>query len=207
MVPFKMNKIHWALVSAALLVVVAAADYFSSAELRFSVFYYMPIALLAWYVSRETAFAAAVVAGIIWWIVEVSTVSYTSHLFAAGNFAIRLVAFALVSVAIARLRSARDREQQLNAALEATVDKLEKSMAEINELRDKMQFVCAWTNRIQSEGRWVPIDRFLADKLHLKISHGISEEAVEKFFSQVPRHRSPDGGGAEDASDAAAGLS
>ena len=41
-----------------------------------------------------------------------------------------------------------------------------------------MQRVCAWTNRIRSEGKWVPMDQFPADKLHFKISHGTSDEGV-----------------------------
>lgn len=180
---FEFSRIQWTLVGAALLLLVAVADYASPAGLRFSVFYYIPIALLAWTAGRDLAFAAAVMAAVVWWVVEVSTAqSYTTPLLAGGNYALRLVAFVVVAVTIARLRAARDREQQLKGELQSTIAKLEISMSEMNELRDKMQLVCAWTNRIKSEGHWIPIDRFLADKLHLKISHGISEEAVERFL-------------------------
>ena len=190
-----MTKARWTALSAVLLLLVAAADYFTTVELHFSIFYFIPIALIAWYGGRELGFAAAVLAAVAWWVVEVSSAgTYTTPLLAGGNYALRLVAFIVIAITASRLRRARDREKQLNAALEGTIAKLQSSMAEINELRDQMQLVCAWTNRIKSEGHWVPMDRFLADKLHLKISHGISEEAAERFFSASVQEHRPEGG-------------
>jgi K+-sensing histidine kinase KdpD len=181
---FKMNKFRWTLVSTLLLVLVAGADYLTKVELKFSVFYFLPIALLAWKAGVEMGFAAAVTAAVAWWLVEVFTAqTHSSAVLAGANYALRVTAFVVIAVTAARLRQARDRERELNAQLESTVSKLEASMAEMNELRDQMQLVCAWTNRIKSEGRWVPMDQFLADKLHLKISHGISEEAAERLLA------------------------
>lgn len=171
-----------------LLLAVAVLDYSTTLAVQFSLFYFIPIALIAWNAGRELGFAAAVLAAVAWWLVEVfSAQTHDTPLIAGGNYAVRLAAFIIIAVTVARLRRARNRERQLNAVLEDTVAKLEASMAEINELRNQMQLVCAWTNRIKSEGGWVAMDRFLAEKLHLKISHGISEEAAQRFFSETPR--------------------
>lgn len=190
-----MNKVRWTTVSVALLALVATVDYLTTRDLQFSSFYFIPIALLAWKAGMELGFAAAVVAAVVWWVVEIITAqSFRTPWLAGANFAVRLSAFVVIAVTIARLRRARDRERELNARLEASVQKLEASMAEINQLRGEMQLVCAWTNRIQSEGKWVPMDKFLADKLHLRISHGISEEGMQKFFPAGSARSSSDPG-------------
>ena len=194
-----MNKGWWTAVSAVLLALVGVLDYVTSSSLHFSPFYFIPIALLAWSAGIELGFTAAVVAGIVWWVVEFQTAqSFRTPLLAGANFAVRLSAFVVIAVAIARLRTARDHARELNAQLESTIRDLQASMAEMNQLRNEMQLVCAWTNRIRSEGKWVPMDRFLADKLHLKISHGISEEGARKFFNQnVARDSAPEEAEAE----------
>ena len=192
-----MNKMRWTVASAALLAVVAILDFATPRDLHFSPFYFIPIALLAWGAGLELGFAAAVVAGIVWWTADMAVQTSRAPLLAGANFAVRLSAFVVIAVTIARLRKARDHARELNAELAATITKLEASLAEINELRNEMQLVCAWTNRIQSEGKWVPMDKFMADKLHLKISHGISEEGAKKFFRRTGAESEDEHGGAE----------
>jgi len=65
-------------------------------------------------------------------------------------------------------------------------EKLNFASAEIRHLRDGLLKVCAWTKRIEVEGRWVPIEEFLSEYLHLRLTHGMSEEAV-KLFGQEKR--------------------
>ena len=91
------------------------------------------------------------------------------------------------TLVFSRLRHASHNQRQLNDRLEMTVRELQSSMSEIEQLRNEMQRVCAWTNRIQSEGTWVSMNQFLTDKLHFKITHGISEEGVEQFRGSPKR--------------------
>jgi hypothetical protein len=100
---------------------------------------------------------------------------------------LRLISFVAIAVVVSRLRHARDSQRQLNVQLATTVGELQISMSEIDKLRGEMQRVCAWTNRIESEGKWVSMDQFLTDKLHLKITHGISEEGVAQFRGTARR--------------------
>ncbi len=37
--------------------------------------------------------------------------------------------------------------------------------------------VCAWTKRVKHNGQWVSFEDFLADRYHLRFTHGISDEA------------------------------
>lgn len=36
--------------------------------------------------------------------------------------------------------------------------------------------MCAWTKRIELNGKWIPIDEFLTKHLHLKLTPGVSVE-------------------------------
>lgn len=64
-------------------------------------------------------------------------------------------------------------------------EKLLDAAAEIGRLRTGLLKVCAWTKRIEVDGRWIPIDEFLSRHLHLKLTHGMSDEAVRLFGTQT----------------------
>ncbi|HUR58991.1 MAG TPA: CHASE3 domain-containing protein [Opitutaceae bacterium] len=41
--------------------------------------------------------------------------------------------------------------------------------------------VCAWTRRVQWQGRWVSFEEYLLNRFHLRCTHGICDEAAEKM--------------------------
>ncbi len=57
--------------------------------------------------------------------------------------------------------------------------------------------MCAWTRRIRMDGVWVPVETFLEDRFGIQVSHGISDEAIERPYSTrtiprtIPRRRPP----------------
>jgi PAS domain S-box-containing protein len=52
--------------------------------------------------------------------------------------------------------------------------KLAKATAEIKRLQQRLLKICTWTKRIQVDGKWIPIDEFLTQNLHLKLTPGTS---------------------------------
>lgn len=55
----------------------------------------------------------------------------------------------------------------------------------IQELKNQMQVVCAWTGRIKVDEQWMSISDFLSKRLNLTVTHGMSPEAAEKFLKGV----------------------
>ena len=51
----------------------------------------------------------------------------------------------------------------------------------VRELEDLIT-VCAWTNRVKFEGKWVPFEQYLKKRFNLRFTHGISEEATRKLL-------------------------
>jgi PAS domain S-box-containing protein len=60
---------------------------------------------------------------------------------------------------------------------------LGEASAEVTKLRKGLLKICAWTKRIEIDGRWISVDEFLSDHLHLKLTHGMSVEG-ERIFQK-----------------------
>ena len=58
---------------------------------------------------------------------------------------------------------------------------LSEAAAQIEALRNGLLKICAWTKRIEIDGRWISVDEFLSDHLHLKLTHGMSLEGARLF--------------------------
>lgn len=109
----RVSKPVWIGLGLALLGGVAYLDYVTGLELSFSLFYLLPISLLAWTVSERFGLAVAVVSAIIWQIVEIlAGVRYSSVFPYVWNSIIRL-GFFFLPVLIIRLNRAMQREQAL----------------------------------------------------------------------------------------------
>ena len=65
-------------------------------------------------------------------------------------------------------------------------EKLLKATEEIRRLRRGLLKVCAWTKRIEVDGRWLSIEEFLSKHLHLQLTHGMSDDAVRLFGNEKP---------------------
>jgi CHASE3 domain sensor protein len=48
--------------------------------------------------------------------------------------------------------------------------------------------ICAWTQRVNFNGKWMPMEDFLWRRFRVKVSHGISEEAFEGVMGMVGKN-------------------
>jgi PAS domain S-box-containing protein len=58
---------------------------------------------------------------------------------------------------------------------------LAKAVAEIKRLQQGLLKVCTWTKRIRIDGKWISLDEFLTDHLHLKLIPGTSVQGGRMF--------------------------
>jgi len=61
-----------------------------------------------------------------------------------------------------------------------------RAKRQIREL-EKWLTLCAWTKQVNVDGQWIPIERYLADYCGLKLTHGMSQEALNRFMGEVGR--------------------
>jgi len=109
----KVSKPVWIGLGFMLLGGVVFLDYITGVELSFSLFYLLPISLIAWTVSERFGLVAAILSAGIWQIVDVwSGVKYSSVLPYVWNTIIRL-GFFMLPVFMIRLNRAMEHEQAL----------------------------------------------------------------------------------------------
>lgn len=100
----------------ALLAVITWADYVTGYELGFFVFYFAPVALVAWYGSRTAGLAYAIVAGICWYLSDrLSHHPYSNALLIYWETFMRLVSFLTTALTLSQIRGdLRKREELLD---------------------------------------------------------------------------------------------
>lgn len=164
------------------LAVMAYIDYITGYELVFSAAYLVPVSLCAWYLGLRAVWLMSVTCGFTCWFVD----KYSGHVYL--HYSIQylngIVCF-LISIAcgllLRKLRGLMAEREKTNHELRKSLEELARSTEEIRKLQDGLQVMCAWTKRIKVGDEWVTADEFLATKLQLKLTHGISPEGMRLF--------------------------
>ena len=181
----KFLRLKVLLAAAVSLGVVTYVDYATGYEIRVYAFYFIPICLCAWYLGRLSVLGISLVAAVCWFYADLfSGHLYANEAYRYWNSFISFVPFAVVGLVLNRLKTSLDAQRR------ALVE-LSRSTQEIRELQSQLQVVCSWTKRIEVDGKWIPIDEFLAKRLHLKLTHGISPEASRRFREQAEGTQTP----------------
>lgn len=174
------------LASLANLLAISYIHYITGFQLLFFVFYFVPVALAGWYLGRLSVFCLSVLTGMSWCFVDIlSNHQYPHEIFRYANSMICFLAFATIGVLVQGLRQALNQQRHTSQELQKANDELKRSSEALQTLQNHMQVVCAWTKRINVEGKWVPLDEFLRDKLNAQISFGVSPEAMQQILQDA----------------------
>lgn len=103
----------WAVNGTVLVAVLGIIDYFTGYEISFSLFYLIPVFLVGWYSTRDLTLVIATLSAITWLTADMeSGARYTNAVIPIWNMLIRLGFFVIVTLLLAALRAAHDREQR-----------------------------------------------------------------------------------------------
>lgn len=104
---------HALLLSVAMTLVIAVADYITGYELTLSVLYFAPIFVATWRCGLPAAFAVAAFAVVAWMTSDILAGHHYSHPFYRyWEGLIKLVTWAMFAVLLARLKAALDRSDE-----------------------------------------------------------------------------------------------
>lgn len=171
-----------AALSICLLLLMAYLDHISGYELVFSAAYLLPVAVCAWNFSRKTVIGMSIAGGVATWIVDyIGGTPYSHFIYHYGNSVTCFLVSLTAGLLLHQLRHTLIEREKTNDKLREALARLEESTQEIRKLQDGLQVVCAWTKQIKVEDTWMTPDEFLAKRLRLTLSHGISPEGVKQF--------------------------
>jgi K+-sensing histidine kinase KdpD len=180
------------LASLANLAAVSYIVYLTGYHFLFFVFFFIPVSLCGWYLGRKSVVCMSILSGMSWCFVDIlSNHPYPFEVVRYWNSVICFIAFAIIGSLLQRLRQSLIEQTQARKDLQEALDELRRSTDEIRGLQDQLQVVCAWTKRINVEGKWIALDEFLTDKLHAKVSYGVSPEAMQEVLGVEAEEAQP----------------
>jgi PAS domain S-box-containing protein len=92
---------------------------------------------------------------------------------------------------ITPLRQAEERARADANTKQRLYEELARTSAEVHQLQNQLLTVCAWTKRIRAGEQWQTIEDFLTTRLHMRVTHGISDQAREDFVSHLEKGTTP----------------
>lgn len=174
------------LASVLSLLLVGYINFLTGNELLLIVFYFIPVAICAWYKPHRTVLFLSAVVGVSWGLADY----FSGHQYAHPasrfwNAFICAAACAAFGMVLQRLRRNLDELAREKSRLNRMLAELQRADSEVRQLKINQSVVCAWTERIQVEGQWLTLSEFLTQRLHLEISHGISPQAHQKIMQSL----------------------
>ena len=180
------------LASVANLLVLSYIMYLAGYHFLFFVFLFIPVSLCGWYLGRLSVVCMAILSGVSWCVVDIlSNHQYPFEVFRYANSLICFLAFAIIGLLLQRLRQSLQEQLKIRRELEMTLDEIKRSTEAVRHLQGQLQVVCAWTKRINVEGRWIALDEFLTNELNTKITYGVSPEAMQDVLHKVEKTETP----------------
>jgi PAS domain S-box-containing protein len=72
--------------------------------------------------------------------------------------------------------------------MEAVRNGAPQSLSNTAENVDSSVRMCAWTRRFEVNGRWVPLDEFMWTRFGVRVTHGVSPEAIAALEREIGTH-------------------
>jgi K+-sensing histidine kinase KdpD len=174
--------------SLANLLVLSYIVYLAGYNFLFFIFFFIPVSLCGWYLGRVSVLCMAILSGLSWCVVDIlSNHFYPVELCGYANTVICFLAFASIGLLLQRLRHSLTEQLRVRRDLEKTLEELNRTTEEARKLQGQLQVVCAWTKRINIEGRWVALDEFLTHQFNTKITYGVSPEAMQEVLDNAEK--------------------
>jgi len=127
----------WATISILILLVIGFVDARTDFELNLFVFYFLPIALGAWFLGEVAAVTFAVLATVAWYGADViSGHVYTSNFFTVWDTVIHLLSFFIVGKATFKIQSTLDLANK-------TSERLKQALFDVEVLETFLP-TCKW---------------------------------------------------------------
>lgn len=165
-------------ITILLLLSVGWLDYTTGPELGFFVFYFIPLAIVAWYGSALWSLFFSALASVLWFAADnYAGQHYSSPAIGYWNAGARLLTFVFIALMITRIKYLLCHERQLN-------EELSRAMAKIQVLSGLLP-ICASCKKIRDQqGTWHQIEDYISKRSEATFSHGICPECMARLYGR-----------------------
>ncbi|HXF76825.1 MAG TPA: diguanylate cyclase [Methylomirabilota bacterium] len=112
----RISKRAIALLGVALVIAIGVVDFATGLELHVTLFYFLPIALVSWFVSRRAGILTGVLCTLTWLAANyLGGRRYSSHWIAVWNFTMHLGVSLVIACTMSQLRRAFDQLSRLSS--------------------------------------------------------------------------------------------
>jgi hypothetical protein len=120
------------LISLLVLLLIGWLDYITGYEFGFFIFYFIPVAIAAWFCGRKSGLAIAFTSAFTWYLSD----KYTHHPYSEAFFIywemfMRLISFLTTALTVSRIREMLLNEERLNAELRIALQQVSELKAMI----------------------------------------------------------------------------
>jgi hypothetical protein len=169
----------WATIASVGVLVLGVVDWLTGYELNFFLFYFLPVAVGAWFLGLGASVTLSVFSAMVWFGADaLSGHVYSSHIYAVWNTTIRLVSFLAIGWSVSRMRQAFDREHD-------TAENLRRALSEIQILEAFLP-ICAQCKKIRNQqGVWQNLEVYIGQHSNTQFSHGYCPECAKKAIEEA----------------------
>jgi hypothetical protein len=169
----------WGAIVVAGVMLIGFLDYLTGYELNFFVFYFVPVALAAWFLGLGASVAVSFLSSVVWLGADVLTGSpHSSYFYAVWNTIIRLASFVVTGSLTFRIRQLIDRERRL-------VEDLRQSISEVRVLEAFLP-ICSQCKKIRNQGgSWQQLEVYISEHSDTQFSHGYCPECAKKVMEEA----------------------
>jgi glucose-6-phosphate-specific signal transduction histidine kinase len=165
----------WAVlaVSLASLSVIGLGDYLTGTEIDFTLFYLIPVVVLAWSIGRRAGILTSTLCALVWAAVDFFGRSEAHLASILWNISIQFGVFVAFAYALSRIRVGIVEQRRLNRELQAALEEVKKLSGLLP--------ICAWCKKIRDEsGSWVQFELFVISHSEADFTHSICPDCARR---------------------------
>jgi K+-sensing histidine kinase KdpD len=165
----------WTILALGLLslCLIGIVDYLTGTEIKFTLFYLIPLFVLTWTINRRFGVLASVLCALVWAMVDHFGRPELHLLPALWNIAIQFGLFVTFAYIVSQIHEDMIEQRRLNTELQT-------ALAEVMKLSGLLP-ICAWCRRIrEGDGAWVQLESYIVSHSEADFTHSICPECAER---------------------------
>ena len=166
---------RWTILSLCFvsLCLIGIAAYLTGTELNLTLFYLIPVSILAWTINRRTGTLASMLCALVWAMVDYFGRGELQLLRTLWNLTIQFGLFVAFANALSHAHEGMIEQRRLNTELQV-------ALAEVKKLSGLLP-ICAWCRRIrEGDDAWVQLESYIVSHSEADFTHSICPECAEK---------------------------